>query len=127
VKDLRYARVSAYVFWIGLTVILLARKMASPIAVDTWWFGGINYTLVVIPAMSWLLYDSRARNVKNGHIYVAASAALAGIIIPIYLIKTRGWRLSGLWLLRFSGYLFLTLLGYAVVVVTLQRMGLLNA
>ncbi len=80
----------------------------------------IIYLVGAIFFLVWLYRDASSRGIKTSHLFLVGIGGVfaGGIVVPAYLISTRGWRQGGLSALAFLGLVlgFFVALGLGVLV-----------
>ena len=96
----RLFKIAAAIF-LGLG--LLAPLFMIPSYGDT--YVEIIYLVGAIFFLVWLYRDASVRGIKTSHLFLVGVGGVfaAGLVVPAYLIATRGWRQGGLSTLAYLG------------------------
>ena len=103
-------RTTSAAFWGGLLLLMLLQTFLPPAILKA---NGLTFALkflVRLLAGFWVYADALARNWEDQRArgYLLASAIIPEIAVPVYAVKSRGWKGAGLLTLKFFG-LFLAL------------------
>lgn len=116
----RKAHLAAVCLWLGIVVTSIGSLFIDESDWESWWFEGIQFLVATVPVAVWVIYDSKAKGMKEKDSagYIAGAFVLAPILVPIYVVKTRGWAEGKRWALRTTGLLLsavATVIGAAFV------------
>ena len=112
---------AAALFWLALAAsVLVDGYLALPFSRAGWYL--ITNKLVLNGlAVVWLYADAKSRGWHADRIglYVSIAAILIELVMPVYLVRSRGWRSALITVLRFCLYLLafavmLTAVGYII-------------
>ena len=101
-------------------------KLLHTQILDSFWFRLLDKWLVMGAMLFWLAADAKSRNVEPTG-YFVGTFLLAPVAIPVYLVRTRGWRAFGVWLLRFLGCIVMLVFTVKIVLDSLKVIGISNA
>lgn len=110
----------AGVFWVLVMVFVSGESLFPALWIDTFWYE-VTWKVCLNGVIAlWVYLDASARNwsEERTRFYALFSMMLTEIVVPVYLVKSRGWKQAGLSVLRFLFrfcifLLALTLLEYA--------------
>ena len=102
-------RAAAALFWTGVVVFLGLLEFLPESITDRRWFTLGWKAAFNLFVMLWVIADARARDFGEERVkwYVHLSAVLPEFTVPVYLVRSRGWRGAIKAAMRFFGYLFL--------------------
>ncbi len=103
---------AAWIFWVGLFLLGTVDGYLLPETVtEAAWFVIAFKTSVNALVALWITADARSRGWNSERVvfYGVFAMMLTEVVIPVYLVKTRGWKGAGRSALRFIGYLILFL------------------
>jgi hypothetical protein len=123
-------RAAVILFWSALVVFLaIAAFLPKSVSGSGWLALAEKITVNLLVAL-WVLADGRAHKLEAERLqwYAIFSALLTEIALPIYLVKTRGWKGAGKTSLRFIRYLAVilavTFVCFAIVAGVLDFFGI---
>lgn len=92
-------------FWILLAMSVLITRYTSQDMTEATWYSLTERTLLRLPIALWVFFDAEDRLFEKSRrdIYASMSLIVPEISIPIFLVKSRGWREAGKSVLRFLG------------------------
>lgn len=111
---------AAALFWLGIIAMVLADALLPAAIVDSGGYAiGVKVTVNMLVGL-WVLADGRSRGMSEHELGLAAGMTmlLTEIMLPVYLVRTRGWRGAGRAVLRFA----LQFLAIAVVLLLLDQL-----
>lgn len=111
---------AAALFWLGVMAMVLADALLPSTVVDSGGYAiGVKATVNMLVGL-WVLADGRSRGMPEHELGLAAGMTmlLTEIMLPVYLVRTRGWRGAGRAVLRFALQLF----AMAVVLLLLDQL-----
>jgi hypothetical protein len=114
-------KVAAALFWLSIIILyLLESSLPSQITENEFYVLGIKIALNLTVA-AWIYLDAKDKewDEERARLYAAIAVPLTEIIVPIYLVKSRGWIGAGKSVLRFCLY-------SAVVLIVLTIMHMLR-
>lgn len=105
-------RTAALMFWVGvLMVFSIEKTLPGEVIESTSYAIGVKVILNLLVAF-WVYVDATSREWEKERItlYSIFSVTFTEITIPIYIVKSRGWKEAGKSVLRFLLYLFCILI-----------------
>lgn len=123
-------RATAILFWSALVVFLAIATFLPKSLSGSGWLALVEKITLNLLVALWVLADGRAHKFEAERLqsYAIFSALLTEIALPIYLVKSRGWKGAGKTSLRFIGYLAViltvTFVCFAIVAGVLDVFGI---
>ena len=102
-----------YLFWSSLSIIVLARLFYS----DIGWIKTAQTWIVPVFSGYWVQTDAIEQKweQKRATIYGVLSFFIAPIAVPVYLVKSRGWKQASIITARFLLYSIIFLLSMVII------------
>jgi len=123
-------RAAVILFWSAFVLFLAIAAFLPKSVSGSGWLTLTEKIILNLLVGLWVLADGRAHKFEAERLqyYAIFSALLTEIAIPIYLVKTRGWKGTGKTSLRFIGYLSVilavTFVCFAIVAGVLEFFGI---
>jgi len=119
-------RTARALFWAALMLILFLLAFLPTEVTDNRWFAlswKVAFNLFVA---LWIAADARAHNWEEERVkwYMHLSIALTEFTVPVYLVKSRGWKGAAEASLWFLGYLLLAMVFVVIVGMLAKRFGI---
>lgn len=105
------------IFWLGLFTLLVGdHLLGAAVTESVWYAAGLKLALNLLVVI-WLLSDSSrwGWEAPRVQLYAILSMLFTEICVPIYLVKTRGWKGAGKSVLWFLGYSVLFIIALLIV------------
>lgn len=109
---------TAILFWVVLGMYLLFESYAPASVSSDSTYSILAKTLVRAAIALWAYADARARNYQREWLIILmiVTINLPEIVVPVYLVISRGWKGAAKSTLRFIGYLLLaSVIWYGIV------------
>ena len=117
-------RNTTILFWSAFALYLLYSSYVPPGMIESRWLILLLATLFLATIGLWIVADGRSREIggKWLRVYFAGAVIfpLVALVLPVYLVHSRGWAGAAKSTLRFTGYLLLAAVIWYGVVGTLE-------
>ena len=118
-------RTARALFWVSLMLFLLLLAFMPTEVTDNRWFVLSWKAVFNLFVALWMAADARAHNFEEERVkwYTHLSIVLTEFTVPVYLVKSRGWKGAAKASLRFLGYLLLAMVFVVIVGMVAKRWG----
>ena len=116
---------AAWVFWLGLGILLLTIEFL-PSLDDSILLGAVIRVVFGLLVVTWVWSDGMARGWQADRVlfFVIWAMLIPEIFVPLYLVRSRGWRGAFVSLWRFGLYLLIWMVALVAVFWLAEVLGL---
>ncbi len=99
------AKFFAILTWSLFVAMLLTDQHVSPEVLESWYYRGGWRAVIMLCCIGWMRFDSAERGQADPKNYYPL-LLIPELMVPLYIIRRRGWRQFLVWLLKFALFLF---------------------